>query len=264
MLPNANCLFVAVLVVAATATRIAVESKLEQSKLEHPQLDLPSSAQVAGRVTTDGLVKWSSTGAVSYKKAKFLYVTAVSDHNIHFQEKPKSGALHRHTTFVGWNNLLTGTVTRYLFVTDYDEEREILSWCKTSTEPRDKGYIDPFVEVEEKFRLESALGPVWSWKLPKKLTSYGTQLLADMYTEVDGKDTINATVVSTRDRRNSTYTAEYSLHAQSALSDHDSLIYKYLDHSCETVSDFRNVPEICVDELLAVEYECGYAELQLQ
>ena len=85
-----------------------------------------------------------------------------------------------------------------------------------------------------------------------------------MYTEVDGKDTINATVVSTRDRRNSTYTAEYSLHAQSALSDHDSLIYKYLDHSCETVSDFRNVPEICVDELLAVEYECGYAELQLQ
>ena len=178
MLPNANCLFVAVLVVAATATRIAVDSKLEQSKLEHPQLDLPSSAQawtafcflqtrevscsgkppgkpspqVAGRVTTDGLVKWSSTGAVSYKKAKLLYVTAVSDHNIHFQEKPKSGALHRHTTFVGWNNLLTGTVTRYLFVTDYDEKREILSWCKTSTEPRDKGYIDPFVEVEEKFR----------------------------------------------------------------------------------------------------------------
>lgn len=51
---------------------------------------------------------------------------------------------------MGWNSLLSGMVSRYLFVTDYDEEgTQILSWCLMSKEPRNKGYIDPFVEVQD-------------------------------------------------------------------------------------------------------------------
>ena len=98
--------------------------------------------------------------------------------------------------------------------------------------------------------MENAQNPDFTW-----------QPDAGPHTEVDGKNTINATLVSTRDGRNSTYTVQYSDHVESAMSKHDSMIYRYLDQRCDTVSNFRDVPEICVDELLAVEYECGYAEL---
>mmetsp|Transcript_80791 Transcript_80791/g.127637 ORF Transcript_80791/g.127637 Transcript_80791/m.127637 type:complete len:264 (+) Transcript_80791:70-861(+) len=255
-MPNTSYLPLGILLVAATATRITLD------KSEHPGLQLPSSAKVSARVTTDGAVKWSSTGTVSYKSTAW-YLTAVSDHILKFQEAPNSGADHRRTTFVGWNSLLSGMVSRYLFVTDYDEEgTQIGSWCLMSKEPRNKGYIDPFVEVQEKFMLDSAFKGVWSWKTPTIVTSHNTRMHGTMNTEVDGKNTINATIVSTRDDHQSVFTVEYSDHVKQAMPTHNSIIYRYMDESCDEVPNFEDVPQICVDELLAVEYGCGYSELQ--
>ena len=116
--------------------------------------------------------------------------------------------------------------------------------------------------AEEKFMLDSAFKGVWSWKTPTIVTAHNTRMHGTMNTEVDGKNTINATIVSSRDDHQSVFSVEYSDHVKQAMPTHNSIIYRYVDESCDEVPNFEDVPQICVDELLAVEYACGYAELQ--
>ena len=128
--------------------------------------------------------------------------------------------------------------------------------------PDHKSILGSNHQAEEKFMLDSAFKGVWSWKTPTIVTSHNTRMHGTMNTEVDGKNTINATIVSTRDDHQSVFTVEYSDHVKQAMPTHNSIIYRYMDESCDEVPNFEDVPQICVDELLAVEYACGYAELQ--
>ena len=262
MLPNTSCLLLGILLCAAHAARFTMDDEKEKSDTsQHPHLQLPSSAKVNGQVTTDGAGTWKSGGSVSYKR-KLWWLTAVSDHWIQFQEMPKSGAVTRHTTFLGWNNLVNRMVTRYLLVTDYDKQwDELRTDCFTYEEEGPKGYIDPFVEVQEKFWLEAEESGLEQWKTPSMVTSHGTKMLGTMTTETGGKNTVNATLLSTKAGHETIYTVLYSDHVGSAMEDHDKKIYMYKDMNCKTVTNFFDVPEVCVDELLAVEYGCGYAEL---
>ena len=228
----------------------------------HPSLGVPLSARATAHVITDGDQKWSSTGNVSYKLTKLLWLTAVSDHIITFDEKQPGGVDRRHTMFVGWNNILTRMVDRYLFVTDFDQEKELRSECYTYTDERPQGFWDPFEQVESNFDLVRESPEVDLWKTPKITTSHGTQMLGRMFTEAGGKNALNTTIVSTEKNHKSTYSIVYSDRAQSAIADHDELVYKYQEMTCTTVSGFQNMPEVCVDDLLALEYGCGYAELR--
>ena len=131
-----NPLCLGILLITADAARVTTQAAVQSvQKQEHPSLQLPSSAEISASVTIDDGVKWTSSGKVSYKSNPW-YLTAVSDHQISFKEKQrKSGVQSRHTTFVGWNNLLNRMVTRYLFVTDYDDRgHELSSKCLTYKE----------------------------------------------------------------------------------------------------------------------------------
>ena len=197
---------------------------------------------------------------MSYK-SRGWYLTAVSEHFITFHEKHSSGADHRHTVFIGWNNLLTRMVDRYLLVTEYAEGKKRLAACLTYRDERPKGYIDPFTKVQDEFNLAST-GKVDVWNTATIKTSHGTNMIGKMFTQVGGKHTINTTLHSTLEDRKTIFSVVYSNQVNAAIADHDDVIFKYRGQACHTVTNFFNVPEVCVDDLLALEYGCGYAELR--
>ena len=133
---------------------------------------------------------------------------------------------------------MTRMVWRYLSVTEYDQQSQLSSECLTYKEERPKGYIDPFVKVEDEFYLESHDVPQL-WRTRTSFTEHGTQLTGTMFTEADGKNAINATIVSRSLDHETRYTFMYSHHVNSAVSYHDDMIWKLYEGSCKTVPSFR-------------------------
>eukprot|EP00438_Fugacium_kawagutii_P018485 Skav208769 [mRNA] locus=scaffold4121:74599:77552:+ [translate_table: standard] len=270
--------FVLLLAVSAHASRVT-SVEFREGNGEHPSLSVPSSASIAVDVRTNGARTRSSSGMVSYKRHTW-YLAAVSDHWIDFQEKPlmSGGTLavaKRHATFVGWNNLMTRMVTRYLWWKDYDKDHfQIGSRCLMYKEEGPKGYIDPFIQVQargfwgqnkmEHFvqdPSQPAEGGLEFFKMASTMTSHDMVMVGDMVTEADGKNTRNATLTSTAKDYETTFSVVYSDRKDSTMEDHEEIIYQY-QADCETVQGFHDVPQVCLDELLAVEYECGQAELR--
>ncbi|CAE7381250.1 unnamed protein product [Symbiodinium natans] len=256
-MPAALCLPAALLLaLTASAARISAGTRGG----DHPSLSLPSSARVDAQVTSDGTLKWTSKGNVSYTFTDLLFLTAVSDHVLTFPEGQRGTVERRRTTFVGWNNLVTRTVTRYLFVAEYGQGKELRAECFTYQRQGPSGYIDPFSQVESNFDLVHEGPGEAFWKTPQLSTPHGSMMSGRKFTEVGGKNTMNATIVSTEKHHKTTYTAVYSDHVPSAVADHDDLIYKYRETTCTEVSGFQNIPAVCVDDLLAIEYGCDYVE----
>lgn len=154
--PRGSSFLLGVLAVVRASRLTSVE--FFQEKGEHPSLSVPSSASISVDVRTNGARTRSSSGMVSYNMHTW-YLTAVSDHWIDFQEMPtmSGGTLavaQRHATFVGWNNLMTRMVTRYLWWKDYDKDNfQIASRCLMYKEEGPKGYRDPFIQVQARGRF---------------------------------------------------------------------------------------------------------------
>lgn len=154
-----------VLAICAHASRLTSVELFQDEKDEHASLSVPSSASISVDVRTNGARTRNSSGMVSYNRHTW-YLTAVSDHWIDFQEMPTMGGgtvavAKRHATFVGWNNLMTRMVTRFLWWKDYDKDNfELQSRCLMYREEGPKGYRDPFIQVQA--RAHGISGALWS------------------------------------------------------------------------------------------------------
>lgn len=162
-----------------------------------------------------------------------------------------------HTVWLGWNNLLTNRVDRYLIVKEMDVNGKALKEkCTTYPDVNPKGYKDPLQLMVHRYKLTHSSSDfseyVYQWKLQNE-----AEMTSTMIAGPNGFPPRSVSVKSnTKDGHDSLYNFSY---APPSHGVDPSVFYEYKKYDCETVSNFTT-PDVCVDPWLAIQYECSFTE----
>jgi len=171
----------------------------------------------------------------------------------------KNGATLREALWLGWNNIITKAVTRYLIVTDYASNGKLISeHCKKYPDHDPPGVIDPIFVMLDRYNFVSQKKDYLYWQY-KLNTAHGTLQIANMTTNMTGiplSVSIGSTIPGKQG--SSDYILDY-FNSQPFVTD-NSIFWRYKDYNCMEVKNLT-APDVCLDDWLVLEYECGYQDL---
>jgi len=227
----------------------------------------PGSANYLGKTlaetmvhSVDGKVAATATGkfACDYGGLSApIYLRASWHGTVKLATPRPSGAKSLETFWLGWNNLLTNRVDRYLIVKELDANgATIKEQCTTYPDVNPKGYKDPLPLMADRYKLVKSSSKsneyVYQWDLQN-----GGQMTSVMESDPKGFPPTSVAITSTtRDGHNSVYNFSYAPPVQWV---DPNVFYEYKKHECATVSNFTT-PETCLDPWLVIQYECAFTE----
>jgi hypothetical protein len=168
-----------------------------------------------------------------------------------------SGATSLETIWIGWNNLLTNRVDRYLIVKELDGTgARIKEQCTTYPDVNPEGYKDPLPLMAERYKLAKSSANFSEYEYQWTLRS-GAQMLSTMVSDANGFPPKSVAITSTtRDGHESAYNFSYMAPVHEV---DPSIFYEYKKYDCTTVSNFTT-SDVCVDPWLVMQYECEFTE----
>ena len=238
----------------------SVPSFLGLSSWSHPSMVIPWYADI--RVSRKCLNKsckdrtdyfrqeWEGVGRIDIDFFNMHTYGAISVYLDMTYNPNTPSASKKSIHFIGWNFLLTQNVDRYLIVDEF---------CQTYNELY--GYPgDPIKTVLDKFNLLSEGDNSSKWTFNEK-NLRRDDVQAVVVTEKSGspvsKITINYDSKGSKAVSETVYSNGKSRSMwEDTPVDSKYFLYKYQNFSCGRVRDFFGKPEVCLDGILALEYQC--------
>jgi len=147
--------------------------------------------------------------------------------------------------FIGWNFLITQTVDRYLIIdgvcTTYKQ------WYNFPGDPI-KTELDRFDYVST-----DRIGNFARWAFEKTIPNGNVQT-SYIKTDIDGTPLQNLKIETSAGSPQSLINTNY--YSRSTNPD-ESIFYKYKDYNCRNIDGHFKSPEVCIEGVLALEYDCN-------
>ena len=204
-----------------------------------PGLSLPS-------ISTMNVYHWSTagrnytaTGTITIDHVNlYTYLVYAADMRIAFTDGATS-----HRTFIGWNEEILENVNRYMIVDGV---------CTTYSEHT--GVLDPFLPILKMFTLQSQTPTNKTWVYIQPGGDGGTQM-ATMVTALEGKPQLS-TVVNSYDALGHPIAGWTYTYTSTGFKPNDAIFYQYQKYTCASVSPANFAQNVCVSDLLDLEYKC--------
>jgi len=227
----------------------------------------PGSAKFLGKTLAETLVHRVNGDVVATAAGKFacdygaleapFYLRASWNGTVQLKRPRASGATSLQVTWLGWNNLLTNRVDRYLIVREVASSGTVLEHCTTYPDVNPKGYKDPLPLMADRYKLvnssSSSSEYMYQWHLQS-----GADMTSAMVADVSGWPP-KSVAVSSKTLLGQVSSYDFTYGAPERRVD-SSIFYEYKKYKCSTVSNFTT-PQVCVDSWLALQYECDFTDI---
>eukprot|EP00327_Prymnesium_parvum_P017089 CAMPEP_0113256998 /NCGR_PEP_ID=MMETSP0008_2-20120614/15068_1 /TAXON_ID=97485 /ORGANISM="Prymnesium parvum" /LENGTH=507 /DNA_ID=CAMNT_0000105389 /DNA_START=7 /DNA_END=1530 /DNA_ORIENTATION=+ /assembly_acc=CAM_ASM_000153 len=236
-------------------TPLAIEDKSTTPAHPNTAALLGASYQESASYEVDGKPVWTASGKSQFSWGGLhapAYLLAFTEMYLRRAGSPVDTS---RVSWIGWNNVLTQRVDRYLIVEELDASQKVIQKkCLTYPDHNTPGYVDPILIMANRYKLVDQTSANATYRYVWELASGATQT-SMLTTPLNGVPATGTSARVSADKRSGSKT-RYDFKTAEAGPVNFDLFYQYKQHDCITVANF-SAPDVCVNSWLTLQYECS-------